>query len=88
MWLLNDFSEDEVKIIENKKCDMFFNDLKEIDTSNFMDENKELPIQDKELSNYVDDKEMEEISNDKELVQSLKLGIKEVKNGEYIILKK
>lgn len=37
-------------------------------------------------SQYIDDNEMKEILNDKELVESLKLGIDEAKNGEYTIV--
>jgi uncharacterized protein (DUF1778 family) len=35
---------------------------------------------------FVSDEEMEEISQDKELVQSLKRGVKEAKQGKYKIV--
>ncbi len=37
-------------------------------------------------SQYVDDVEMDEILRDKELVENLRLGQKEVLNGEYTIV--
>lgn len=37
-------------------------------------------------STYVDDIEMNEILSDKDLVQNLKNGLNEVKNGEYDIV--
>ncbi|MBD3794905.1 MAG: CopG family transcriptional regulator [Epsilonproteobacteria bacterium] len=37
-------------------------------------------------SQYVDDIEMDEILRDKELVENLRLGQKEVLNGEYTIV--
>ena len=37
-------------------------------------------------SQYIDDNEMNEILNDKDLVENLKLGFDEVKNGKYTIV--
>ena len=37
-------------------------------------------------SQYIDDNEMSEILNDKKLVDNLELGIKEAKNGDYMIV--
>ncbi len=37
-------------------------------------------------SQYIDDNEMKEILNDKTLVKNLEVGIKEVKNGDYMIV--
>ena len=37
-------------------------------------------------SQYIDDNEMKEILNDKQLVDNLEIGIKEAKNGDYMIV--
>lgn len=37
-------------------------------------------------SQYVDDNEMNEIINDKELVDSLRNGFAELKNGDYVVV--
>jgi hypothetical protein len=43
-------------------------------------------ISNRELSQYVDDLEMREIQKDKGLIENLKNGFKDAKNGDYNIV--